>query len=308
MVGEPQARAELTSILPEHGRARQPPAWGVPIPRTAHYDWGMHDKYKRRHQAPQGGGDRARRQIALEAARRMFATIGPRPGEATLGEATEAEYYTAKRKAAAVLGHRVRPGDLPTDSEVRVQVLALARIGEGADPPAGPEPRDDGPLDRIGEHVDRFAVYKLRLEPLGAVKQNPKWHPEGDALYHSLQVFERARDARPYDEEFLLAALLHDVGKAIDPRDHVAAGLDALRGTLTERAEWLIAHHMDALAYRQKTLDPRTRQAIEASDSFEDLMLLRDLDEAGRGVGVPVGTIDEALAYLRGLESEDYLR
>jgi len=270
----------------------------------------MHDKYKRRHQAPQGGGDRARRQIALEAARRMFAAIGPREGQTTLGDATEAEYYTAKRKAAAVLGHRVRPGDLPTDSEVREQVLALARNGEGPGDPdgLGPDPDTDAPMGRIGEHVDRFAVYKLRLEPLGAVKQNPKWHPEGDALYHSLQVFERARDARPYDEEFLLAALLHDVGKAIDPRDHVEAGLDALRGTLTERSEWLIAHHMDALAYRQKTLDPRTRQAIEASESFEDLMLLRELDEAGRAVGVPVGTVDEALAYLRGLETEDYLR
>jgi HD superfamily phosphodiesterase len=56
------------------------------------------------------------------------------------------------------------------------------------------------------------------------VKQNPVYHPEGDALYHSLQVFELARQQVPWDEEFLLAALLHDVGKAIDPADHVAAG------------------------------------------------------------------------------------
>ena len=56
------------------------------------------------------------------------------------------------------------------------------------------------------------------------IKQNPKYHPEGDALYHSLQVFHLAREARPYDEEFLLAALLHDVGKAIDPQDHCERG------------------------------------------------------------------------------------
>ena len=61
----------------------------------------------------------------------------------------------------------------------------------------------------------------MLLQPLEGVKQSPKHHPEGDALYHSLQVFELARDERPYDEEFLLAALLHDVGKAIDPADHV---------------------------------------------------------------------------------------
>ena len=54
-------------------------------------------------------------------------------------------------------------------------------------------------------------------------------------LYHSLQVFELAREALPYDEEFLLAALLHDVGKAIDARDHVAAGLEALDGHITPR-------------------------------------------------------------------------
>ena len=69
----------------------------------------------------------------------------------------------------------------------------------------------------------------MLLLPLENVKQNPEYHPEGDALYHSLQVFDLARDELPYDEEFLLAALLHDVGKAIDPRDHVAAGARSAR-------------------------------------------------------------------------------
>src|SRR5262249_30376568 len=83
--------------------------------------------------------------------------------------------------------------------------------------------------------VDRFQVYESLLLPLENVKQPLKYHPEGDALYHSLQVFDHARDALAYDEEFLLAALLHDVGKAIDPHDHVAAGLEALDGFITER-------------------------------------------------------------------------
>ena len=269
----------------------------------------MHDKYKKRYQSPRGGiDDRVRRQIAREAARRMYALIGPVEEGGTLREASEAEYYTAKRKAAAVLGHRVRPGDLPSDSEVRGEVLDLARSRGGPEPDGNPEPDDaDAPLGRMGDHVDRFAIYKLRLDPLAAVKQNPKYHPEGDALYHSLQVFERARAARPYDEEFLLAALLHDVGKAIEPKDHVTAGLDALQGTLTERSAWLIAHHMDVLALRQRVLDTRTRREIGASEWFEDLVLLRELDEAGRVPGAPACTVDEALDYLRGLETEEYL-
>ena len=150
-------------------------------------------------------------------------------------------------------------------------------------------------------------MYRLRLLPLESVKQNPKYHPEGDALYHSLQVFQLARDAHPYDEEFLLAALLHDVGKAIDPQDHVAAGVDALRGAVTERTLWLIEHHMDLVAARIRSLTPRLKREIEASEYYEDLKLLRDLDDAGRVPGQVVESIDEVLAYLKGLEQETYL-
>ena len=145
-----------------------------------------------------------------------------------LDRMSENDYYVAKRKAAAVLGHRLRPGDLPTDSEVREQLVILWRSRldlsdeghEGANEPEMPEPGEGELVAPLAQHLDRFAVYRMRLAPLEAIKQNPKYHPEGDALYHSLQVFHLAREARPYDEEFLLAALLHDVGKAIDVQNH----------------------------------------------------------------------------------------
>jgi hypothetical protein len=165
----------------------------------------------------------------------------------------------------------------------------------------------DAETERVADPMDRFELYRLLLLPLEAVKQSPKYHPEGDALYHSLQVFELARGERPYDEEFLLAALLHDVGKAIDPKDHVEAGLQALEGSITPRTEFLIRHHMDALAYRDGTLGVRARRRLEQSDDFEDLMLLRELDTRGRERGVVVCTPEEALAYVRELESEGYL-
>jgi predicted nucleotidyltransferase len=158
-------------------------------------------------------------------------------------------------------------------------------------------------IERMEDYIDRFELYRSLLLPLEEVKQNPKYHPEGDALYHSLQVFELARQRLDYDEEFLLAALLHDVGKAIDPQDHVAAGLAALEGAITERTSFLIEFHMEAQAYRDGSLGHRARERLAASEHFEELMLLRELDTAGRRRGVSVCTVAEAIEYMRSLES-----
>jgi hypothetical protein len=265
------------------------------------------DQFKKHRQAPKAD-DRARRQIAIEAARRMMAALEPEAGDPSgrLREATEAEYYAAKRKAAAVLGRPVRPGDLPSDSEVREQVLALIRDASPVAPlDDQPEPGPGEELARLADHVDRFAVYKLRLVPLEAVKQDSRRHPEGDALYHSLQVFEQARHARPYDEEFLLAALLHDIGKAIDLANPARAAVEALRGAVTDRTLALIEHLRAFVIAREK---PGAPPPVGDPELLEDLALLRDLDTLGRVPGAIVGTIDEALDYLRGLEAEEYLR
>ncbi len=165
-----------------------------------------------------------------------------------------------------------------------------------------PEVDADAAIAEQDEEVDPYQLFRLLLLPLEKVKQNPRWHPEGDVLYHSLQVFEAARDERPWDEEFLLAALLHDVGKGIDPYDHVAAGLQALDGLLTERTAFLIENHMLAQEYKAGTLGFKARKRLEAADDFDDLMLLRECDDRGRVPGAVVGTADEALTYLRDLE------
>jgi len=160
----------------------------------------------------------------------------------------------------------------------------------------------EGELLQASERPDPYGVFRMLLLPLENVQGSAVHHPEGDVLYHSLQVFELARDARGYDEEFLLAALLHDIGKGIDRAHHVEAGLSALDGLITERTAWLIAHHMDAQALRNGTLGARAKRELQASPDFEDLMLLRDLDDQGRVPGATVGTVDEALEYLKELE------
>src|SRR5205823_4293903 len=59
-----------------------------------------------------------RYQIAFEAARLMYQRV-------------ESEYFTAKRKAARRLGRDAKPGDLPSNAEIRDLIQTFARLHEG---------------------------------------------------------------------------------------------------------------------------------------------------------------------------------
>ena len=75
-----------------------------------------------------------------------------------------------------------------------------------------------------------------------------------------------------------------------------------MEGIITDRTRFFIAHHMDAHEYRTGGLSRGLRRKLEESPDFDDLMLLRELDDAGRVAGAIVGTVDEALEYIRELE------
>jgi predicted nucleotidyltransferase len=158
-------------------------------------------------------------------------------------------------------------------------------------------------LETLEHSADRWRVYEALLLPLERVRQSPKYHPEGDALYHSLQVYGLAVEEQPYDEDFLLAALLHDIGKAIDLADHVAAGLEALEGFISERTRWLIAHHMEGHKLLDRTIGARRRRRLSESPWYEDLLALAECDAAGRVVGVQVDDVTDALDYIRQIET-----
>lgn len=158
-------------------------------------------------------------------------------------------------------------------------------------------------LNNLQALPDRFNVFQSLLVPLENVKQNLCYHPEGDALFHSLQVFELARETMAYDEDFLLAALLHDVGKAIDPADHVAAGLESLDGFISPRTTWLIAHHMEAHKIADRTIGSRRHRRLAENPWFDDLLVLGDCDRGGRVPGAETFELDEALDYIEDLES-----
>jgi len=240
--------------------------------------------------------EKIRRRVAFEAARLIYTQ-------------EETGYFQAKQKAARRFrGVGINAGKLPGDREIRNQIPAVVEAAEALKRAQNAVAKISSKKKKRPESIptpikpsDRFRVYEMLLLPLENIKEDPKTHPEGDVLYHSLQVFELARDALPYDEELLLAALLHDVGKAIDSRNHVAAGLEALDGHITSRTAWLIEHHTEAISLLGGTLGARSRRRLEAGESFEELMLLAQCDRQGRAVGAAAPDVPEALAYIRDL-------
>lgn len=236
--------------------------------------------------------DKLRRRVAREAAGLLF-------------RRQETDFFRARVEAARRLtGGLVDPRDLPTDREVRDELRARERLA-GVDPQAASASADldDGLAPAgVSRAADPFHVFRMLLAPLEQVQGRAGTHPEGDVLYHSLQVFDLAREELPYDEEFLLAALLHDVGKAIDPYDHVAASLAALAGYATPRTLWFIEQHIQAQALFEGTLGARARRRLEASSDYDDLLCLAECDRAGRVPGAQVCDVDQALAFLEELE------
>ncbi len=156
-------------------------------------------------------------------------------------------------------------------------------------------------MQEMDDSPDRFQLFTALLLPLENVKQSPKYHPEGDVLYHSLQVYDLACDELPYDEEFLLAALLHDVGKGIDPQDHVTAGLEALEGFISPRTAWLIEHHMEAHRIYDGTIGARAHRRLQENESYEELLMLCQCDRGGRIAGAQAPELEEAIEYIRQL-------
>jgi HD superfamily phosphodiesterase len=114
------------------------------------------------------------------------------------------------------------------------------------------------------------------LQSLSGISQSPAFHPEGDALFHSLQVFDHAL-ASTRDPVLLAAALFHDVGKAIDGPTHDVEGAELLDGLLDTEVCWLVAHHLDLLREPAKT-----KRRLAGTSRLSLLQQLRRFDLAGR--------------------------
>jgi hypothetical protein len=227
-----------------------------------------------------------RNKIAAEAARLML-------------RGKQGDFLSARRQAGRWLIRGKIPADeLPTIAEIQRELYSLARMERLVQ---HSEMIGDDDAEELTTE-ERFAALRLLLEPLERFRMDPKIHPEGDALYHSLQVFELGRAARPYDEEFLLACLLHDVGLGLDPAHPVPAAVAALSGLVTERTLFLIEYRPAATIYLQTGECPRS---LRKSEDFEELLLLARCNRDGCVAGAQVCTLDEALEFLADLDADD---
>jgi hypothetical protein len=201
------------------------------------------------------------------------------------GDSTRARFRAARR----VAGGRVPEEQLPSHGEIRREVA------RGDDPRAGFS-------HLVGDRFDRIAEI---VGVLGSVRQDPQRHPEGDVLEHTLQVFDMVHRERPFDEELLTAALVHDVGRAVDQSDPVKAGLEALGDLITPRTRWLVENLAVAAAHGDRTLGARARQRLAAHADFLDVLLLAECDRQACIRGYAAPTLEGAVGILRGLAVED---
>ncbi len=114
------------------------------------------------------------------------------------------------------------------------------------------------------------------LNDLEFIEENSGYHPEENVLAHSLQVFELAYHTSS-DPELWAAALFHDIGKAIDHKQHAEVGADLLNNLLSPRIAWLVKHHLDLLKTPKKT-----RHLLQNKPQLLDLEQLRRWDLQGR--------------------------
>ena len=74
---------------------------------------------------------------------------------------------------------------------------------------------------RVLEKADALGHWFPELAALRSAQQNPVYHPEGDAFEHTMMVLNEAAKIRQQTRDplaFMLAALTHDLGKAVSTR------------------------------------------------------------------------------------------
>ena len=196
---------------------------------------------------------------------------------------------------------RVSSSDVPTQEEVMKELDALSLSIDWNETPFASTAHPSETEDRnLNESEQWGIIFRPMLEALSQFQCDYEIHPEGDMLYHSLQVYKLGQQIHPYDEEFLWACLLHDIGFVVDPRIPRAAAMRVLQGRVSERMEFLVGELEHSHAFLQGTRLPKW---IRREESVEELIDLARCDRDGRVPGADAPTLDEALSQLASISS-----
>ena len=164
-----------------------------------------------------------------------------------------------------------------------------------------------------------LAVIFPEIDALYGVPQPPRWHPEVDTGVHVMLTLRYAADhAAPATVRF--AALTHDLGKALTPRErwpshhgHEELGValieaisDRLKIPNAQRELAILTTRNHTLVHRARELSPATLlklletcDAFRRPDRFGELLLACEADARGR-TGLENAPYPQA-DYLRGV-------
>jgi len=129
--------------------------------------------------------------------------------------------------------------------------------------------------------VDMDPLFML-LEMTRGIEQKIEHHPEVDVFDHSIQTMNWAFKETD-DTDLILAAMLHDVGKALNTLGHDQIGADWLEDFVSTKTIWLIRQHLRVwyLMTGKMKRKAKVRELIE-HPWLPELVLLARWDKLGR--------------------------
>ena len=172
---------------------------------------------------------------------------------------------------------------------------------------------------RILEQANALECWFAELAAMRSAQQNPIYHPEGDAFEHTMMVLRAAAQIRNRMRDplaFMIAALTHDLGKAVSTKlndkgawasvGHENTGIPLCERLLTRLgvskvliryAQNMCALHMRVhTCYYGKARVSRTNVLFDESIAPEELAWLVICDS--RGPGKPRENADEEEAFI----------
>ena len=145
-------------------------------------------------------------------------------------------------------------------------------------------------MNSMEEKLEAFSydfigdLYNMMLITQG-VEQEEQYHPEGDVWTHSFQALGIAlREC--VDTDLIMAAWLHDVGKAIQREGHEKHSVKMLYDLVSPKTAWLINEHMRIRTWLNGEMQKLGKVQELAQHAWLPLLIhLRRIDASARKKG-----------------------